>query len=102
MDTDLSMEEAREVIDEIYGRVERGEVKPRKQNAQYSGTRRTNSYSNYGYSNSYDADAELKEDIKKVGKGLGCGFLVVVYTFLSVIFALAGVSAGTKRRRRRW
>ena len=88
MDTDLSMEEAREVIDEIYNRVERGEVEIQERSTRYFGD--------------CNSDVEFKEDMKNVGKGVGCGGLVVIYIFLSAIFSLAGVTSGRKRRRRRW
>ena len=54
------------------------------------------------YTQKSESDTGIQDDMKKVGKGIGCGCLVVVYMFLKVIFNLAGISCGRKKRRKRW
>lgn len=101
LDTGLGLADAKEVVDEIFSRLERGEAEQRKANAEYSSKRYNSTYNNHQYSEINNSNEELKNDLKKVGMGIGCGCFSIIYIFFGVIFRLAGVSSGKKRRRRR-
>lgn len=81
VDTGLSLAEAKEVIEEIFSRLERGESQQRPANAEAP----------------YKAqDVSYGEDLKKAGKVTGCCLFSVFYIIFGMIFNLTGKYSGKK------
>ena len=97
LDTGLGLKEAKKVVEEIFARLERGEVEQRKANAEYVGSKKYHG-SDYNTGEYRGMDPDTKEDLKKAGKVTGCCLLAIPYIFLGVIFKLAGMYTGKKRR----
>ena len=83
IDTGLSLKEGKDVIDEIFERLERGEVQQRPANAEAP------------YK---EPDVSYGDGLKNVGKGAGCCLFSIFYIIIGVIFSLAGINIGKKRR----
>ena len=83
LDTGLSLKEGKDVIDEIFARLERGEVQQRPANAEAP---------------CKEPDISYGEGLKNVGKGAGCCLFSIFYIIIGVIFSLAGINIGKKRR----
>lgn len=83
LDTGLSLKEGKDVVDEIFARLERGEVQQRPANAEAP------------YK---EPDISYGEGLKNVGKGAGCCLFSIFYIIIGVIFSLAGINIGKKRR----
>ena len=83
LDTGLSLKEGKDVIDEIFARLERGEVQQRPANAEAP------------YK---EPDISYGEGLKNVGKGAGCFLFSIFYIIIGVVFSLAGINIGKKRR----
>lgn len=83
LDTGLSLKEGKDVIDEIFARLERGEVQQRPANAEAP------------YK---EPDISYGEGLKNGGKGAGCCLFSIFYIIIGVIFSLAGINIGKKRR----
>ena len=83
IDTGLSLKEGKDVIDEIFARLERGEVQQRPANAEAP------------YK---EPDVSYGEGLKNVGKGAGCCLFSIFYIMIGVVFSLAGINIGKKRR----
>lgn len=83
LDTGLSLKEGKDVVDEIFARLERGEVqqRPAKAEAPYK-----------------EPDISYGEGLKNVRKGAGCYLFSIFYIIIGVIFSLAGINIGKKRR----
>ena len=77
------MKEGKDVVDEIFARLERGEVQQRPANAEAP------------YK---EPDISYGEGLKNVGKGAGCCLFSIFYIIIGVIFSLAGINIGKKRR----
>lgn len=83
IDTGLSLKEGKDVVDEIFARLEHGEIQQRPANAEAF----------------YKApDVSYGEDLKKAGKVTGCCLFSVFYIIFGVIFNLTGKYSGKKRR----
>ena len=83
LDTGLSLKEEKDVIDEIFARLERGEVQQRPAHAEAP------------YK---EPDISYGEGLKNVGKGAGCCLFSIFYIIIGVVFSLAGINIGKKRR----
>ena len=97
LDTGLGLKEAKEVVEEIFARLEKGEVEQRKANAEYDASKKYRG-ADYNYVEHRGMDPATKEDLKKAGRVTGCCLLAIPYIFLAVIFKLAGIDLGKKRR----
>ena len=97
--TGLGLKEAKEVVDEIFARVERGEIERQEDNTEYSQAAYDNCYemSREEKGSYYDND-EWKTVGTAVGKGIGCGCFTVLSIFFGTIFTLTG-NYSKKRRR---
>ena len=82
-DTGLSLTDAENVIKEIFARLERGEVQQRPANAEAS------------YK---EPEVSSGEGLKNAGKGAGCCLFSIFYIIIGVVFSLAGINIGKKRR----
>ena len=96
--TGLGLKEAKEVVDEIFARVERGEVERRVDNTEYSQA----AYDNYKKVNreetrNYYDNTEWKKVGAAAGKGIGCGCFTILYLIFGTIFTLTG-NYSKKRR----
>lgn len=81
LDTGISLSEGKDVVDEIYARVERGEVdvRPLNKEASYQNTK-----------------ASSNEGLKTAGKTTGCCLFGIFYIIFGVIFKLT--SSYSKKR----
>ena len=96
LDTGLGLKEAKEVVEEIFARLEKGEVEKRKVNAEYQAPK--NQQAHYYSDSEYQGvDAATKEDLKKAGRVTGCCLLAIPYIFFGVIFKLVEMYSGKKR-----
>ena len=82
LDTGLSLSEGKDVIDEIFARVERGEVEKLPSNMESTYQKPRNS---------------SNEGLKTAGKTTGCCLFGIFYIFFGVIFKLT--SSYSKKRR---
>lgn len=83
LDTGLSLKEGKDVIDEIFARLERGEVQQRPANAEAP------------YK---EPEVSSGEGLKNAGKGAVCCLFSIFYIIIGVVFSLAGINIGKKRR----
>ena len=102
LDTGLGLKEAKDVVDEIFSRLERGEVEQRKPNAEYDPSKHPIEYNDFESSLFQGSSSAANDELKAVGKGIGCGCFTIVYFCISLIFKLAGIGTGRKSRRKRW
>lgn len=82
-DTGLSLTDAENVIKEIFARLERGEVQQRPANAEASYKK---------------PEVSSGEGLKNAGKGAGCCLFSIFYIIIGVVFSLAGINIGKKRK----
>ena len=83
MDTGISLKDGKDAVEEIFARLERGEVQQRPANAEAP----------YKESEVYSG-----EGLKNAGKGAGCCLFSIFYIIIGVIFSLAGINIGKKRK----
>ena len=79
LDTGLGLKEAKEVVEEIFARLEKGEVEKRKVNAEYQAPK--NQHAHY-YNEYQGVDAATKEDLKKSRKSYRVLLVVDTLYFL--------------------
>ena len=87
--TGLGLKEAKEVVDEIYLKVENGEVERRADNTVYSQA----AYDKHAQMRREDMmtySSQKREKVKKsgptIGQGIGCGCFTILYIFFGTIF----------------
>ena len=96
LDTGLGLAEAKKVVEEIFARLEQGEVEQRKPNPEYVPRKERPVFSEYQQTyKSANASPKKKTKAKKV-IGLGC--LSVAYIFAGTIFKLTEEYSGKKRK----
>ena len=83
LDTGLSLTDAKAVMDEIFSRLEKGQVEKQPSNAEPSYQPSKESY---------------KEDLKTAGKVTGCCLFGIIYIFFGAIFKLTSEYSGKRRR----
>ena len=83
MDTGISLKDGKDAVEEIFARLERGEVQQRPANAEAP------------YK---EPEVSSGEGLKNVGKGAGCCLFSIFYIIIGVVFSLAGINIGKKRR----
>lgn len=97
LDTGLGLAVAKEAVEEIFARLERGEVEKVPANTEYDAKMYAKDLHD-----SASSDTSAQADLKKVGQGIGCGCIAIIYIFFRVIFNLAMPTKGKRRRRKRW
>ena len=83
LDTGLSLTDAKSIMDEIFLKVEQGQVKKQPSNAETA----------------YQPSKESSnENLKTAGKVTGCCLFSIIYTFFGAIFKLTSEYSGKRRR----
>ena len=97
LDTNLDLKDAKEVVEEIFARLERGEVEQRKANAEHVASKKEKqfncNYEEYNTINTYTEKTSRNSSVH-----LGCCLLAIPYIAIGIIFNLAGINVGKKRR----
>lgn len=92
LDTGLGLKDAKDVIDEIFRRIEKEEIKLQKSavdNSEVEAAR---------HEDKLIGAENRKKAAKTVGKGVGLGIFTIGYTFFGTIFKLTEMYSGKKRR----
>lgn len=97
LDTGLGLKEAKEVVEEIFARLEKGEVEQRKANAEHDPSKKYDRL-DYNYGEYKGINSTTKEAMKKCSILTGFCLLAIPYIIIGVIFNLAGIDFGKKRR----
>lgn len=83
LDTDLSLTDAKFVIEEIFSRLEQGQIEKQPSNAEHT---------------SQPSKKSSNEDLKTTGKVTGCCLFSIIYIFFGAIFKLTSEYSGKRKR----